>query len=232
MIFSNYTDILAAYRENEMPAFAVFSGAKDILCRYSGDDLEEGAEHLENFLKRLESGSVKVKIYADPPKSRINSKTEPDLVLPYQRKYSAEEKDEHYQRSGVAGMIIGEIRQLKTELAEMKLAAVAADEEEDDEELADQMQPAPGGILGAILGNPSVQQIITNFLTNISANIVTPAVRPTALAGTGETMTSERKLALVDVLFEKGMTAADLEKLAAMPADRVAFLLQMLRANG
>ena len=158
MIFSNYTDILAAYRENEMPAFAVFSGAKDILCRYSGDDLEEGAERLENFLKRLESGSVKVKIYADPPKGGINSKTEPDLVLPYQRKYSAEEKDEYYQRSGVAGMIIGEIRQLKTELAEMKLAAVAGDdEEEDDEELADQMQPAPGGILGAILGNPSVQ---------------------------------------------------------------------------
>jgi hypothetical protein len=91
--------------------------------------------------------------------------------------------------------------------------------------------------LGAILGNPAVQNIIANLLTNITANVVTNQAqnnmqtqytRPTHLAG-ADIETTELEIAqILETLFDKGVTIEHLRKLASYPKAKITMLLTML----
>jgi hypothetical protein len=112
----------------------------------------------------------------------------------------------------------------KLETIESRIAGLEA-EPETDEELSEQAEP--NGILAGILGNPAVQNILSNFLTNISANIVTPHIqKPMAMAGTDEKVSLET---IIETLLSKGVTIEDLHKLSQMPKEKLSFLLGMLR---
>jgi len=227
MTYRNFADIITAYEKDGAPYFAVKSG-KSILERHESNDTEEGAEKLEEFLRKAGGAKLTVYTFKSIPKTGITEKSEPYKIFPYQSEYTTEQKDEYYQRSGIAGAIIAEVRDVKRELADMK---AKMDTEETDEELEEKMEPAPGGIVGAILGNPAVQTILANLLTNVTANMVTrpaPVARPVHLAGMPET---EVAASCLETLMAKGMTIQDLQKLADMAPDRIAFLLNILR-NG
>ena len=92
-------------------------------------------------------------------------------------------------------------------------------------------------LLGTILGNPAVQNVLTALLTNLTANLLTTnnnnnmqpnqQYRPQALAGTE--VAEELELAeTLEVLFSKGVTLEHLKKLASFPQAKITMLLNML----
>lgn len=229
MTYKNLSDIVDAYQKDGAPYFAVKSG-KSILERHEINDTEEGAEKLEEFLKKAGNSKLTVYTFKSIPKTGITEKSEPYKIFPYQAEYTMEQKEDYYQRSGIAGAIIAEVRDVKRELAEVR---AKMDAEETDEDLEETMEPAPGGMLGALLGSPAVQTMISNVLANITANMVSrpapaPTARPVHLAGVE---VDDVAASCLEVLMAKGMTIEDLKKLADMAPDRIAFLLSILR-NG
>lgn len=220
--------ILEEYRENGQPAFAIYEG-KERRKIYEGKDLEEGEEMLSRFLSRVENGSFKIKIYKAVPKAGIDDKTPVFLSLPYEKKYTVEEKNQYWESRGLGGHMMEELRNMRAEIGALKNQLEA--EPESDEELEEQAEPQ--SLIAGIMGNPAVQNIIASFLTNLSANVVSNHVTPTpgqqyarpmAMAGIDTSLEST-----IESLVNKGVTQADFEKLDAMPADRLSFLLTMLR---
>ena len=192
-------EVLNQFNRYKMPFFAIYSG-KDRVCINETNDLEEAQEILDTYLDG-ETKSVKIKIYKALPKGGITEKSEPHIVIPYEKRYTQEDKAQYY----------GALFQ-KLETIESRIAGLEADPET-DEELSEQAEP--NGILAGILGNPAVQNILSNFLTNISANIVTPHIqKPMAMAGTDEKVSLET---IIETLLSKGVTIEDLHKLSQMP---------------
>ena len=221
--------ILDEYRENGCPAFAVYEG-KERRKIYEGKDMEEGEEMLSRFLNRIENGSFKVKIYKSVPKAGIDDKTPVFLALPYERRYTTEEKNQYWQERGLGGHMIQEIRDLKAEISGLK---AQMEEPETDDEL--EAQAEPQSLIAGLMTNPGVQNIIASFLTNLSANVVSNHVTPTptqtyqrpqAMAGIPNDLE-----AIIESLLNKGVTVEDFAKLDAMPQDRLSFLLTMLKAQ-
>lgn len=210
-------EVLNQFNRYKMPFFAIYSG-KDRVCINETDDLEEAQEILDTYLDG-ETKSVKIKIYKAKPKGGITEKSEPHIVIPYEKRYTQEDKAQYYGMQGVGGALFQ-----KLETIESRIAGLEADPET-DEELSEQAEP--NGILAGILGNPAVQNILSNFLTNISANIVTPHIaKPMAMAGTDEKISLET---IIETLLSKGVTIEDLHKLSQMPKEKLSFLLGMLR---
>jgi len=210
-------EVLNQFNRYKMPFFAIYSG-KDRVCINETNDLEEAQEILDTYLDG-ETKSVKIKIYKKLPSGGINEKSEPHIVIPFEKRYTQEDKAQYYGMQGVGGVLFQ-----KLETIENRIAGLEA-EPATDEELSEQAEP--NGILAGILGNPAVQNILSNFLTNISANIVTPHIqKPMAMAGTDEKVSLET---IIETLLSKGVTIDDLYKLSQMPKEKLSFLLGMLR---
>lgn len=197
------------------------------------DEIEAAADLLAEDLKDMaETGELSIYSFETLPKD-INKATG-GLLTTYQRKtiYSTDEKVEYYrnQARGTDPALLQmlqemreETKSLREELAEQRRLQLELAQAEDDEEVEEQ---AENNTLGAILGNPAVQHILTALVTNIGANMVTqqPA-RPVAMAGVGDSPELE---ALIKQLFDKGVTVEHLRKLADMPKMKIQSLLLML----
>jgi hypothetical protein len=227
----NFTidSILEEYRDNGHAAFAIYEG-KERHCIYEGKDIEEGEERLSKYLNRIEKGSVKVKIYKTIPKAGIDDKTPAYLTLPYTKQYTAEEKNQYWEGRGLGSHMMEELRNMRAEISGLK--SQLEEDPETDEELEKESEPQ--SLIAGIVSNPAVQNMIASFLTNLSANVVsnhvtpTPAqyTRPMAMAGIPEDLET-----IIESLQSKGVTVSDFRKLDSMPADRLSFLLNMLRAQ-
>lgn len=223
--------LIEDYRDNGYPNYIVYVG-KEIRCRYTdkeNKDMDEGEEKLRKCLNRIENGTAKVKIYSSIPSKGIDLKTEPHIILTYEKKYSVEEKNQYWEGRGLGGHMMEELRNMRAEIGALKNQLES--EPESDEELEEQAEPQ--SLIAGIMGNPAVQNIIASFLTNLSANVVSNHVTPTpgqqyarpmAMAGIDTSLEST-----IESLVNKGVTQDDFEKLDAMPADRLSFLLTMLR---
>jgi len=210
-------EVLNQFNRYKMPFFAIYSG-KDRVCINETNDLEEAQEILDTYLDG-ETKSVKIKIYKALPKGGITEKSEPHIVIPFEKRYTQEDKAQYYGMQGVGGVLFQ-----KLETIENRIAGLEA-EPATDEELSEEAEP--NGILAGILGNPAVQNILSNFLTNISANIVTPHIaKPMSMAGTDEKVSLET---IIETLLSKGVTIDDIHKLSQMPKEKLSFLLGMLR---
>ena len=226
-MYSNISDIIESYRKDNLPYFLILCG-KQILERHEEIDIDDGVEKLESGLKRAGAQKVVVNIYKTIGKTGgITDKSDIYKVYPFQVQYSMEEKNEYYNRSGIGAAMIAEIRDVKRDLIDIKTKIET--EEEDEEDIKNQMEPANNGVIGMILGNPAVQSFLTNFLTNITANIVNRPMnrhQPIALSGDDHAAIVQ---SCINELINKGMTVGDLQKLASMDLSQISFLLNMLR---
>jgi hypothetical protein len=220
--------ILEEYRDNGHAAFAIYEG-KERHCIYEGKDLEEGEERLSKYLNRIEKGSVKVKIYKTIPKGGIDDKTPTYLTLPYSKQYTPEEKNQYWEGRGLGSHMMEELRNMRSEISGLKSQL---EESDTDDELEKEAEPQ--SLIAGLVSNPAVQNMIASFLTNLSANVVSNHVtppsaqytRPMAMAGIPEDLET-----IIESLQSKGVTITDFQKLDSMPADRLSFLLNMLRAQ-
>ena len=223
--------------ENNLPYFAVHTTKTDrVWWNTSIDDIDEAAAKLDKFLNRNEAGTYTLYVY-----DKKTSK-EPAGTLKF-RFYQAFEnsgydsqEDFYKNKYPVQAMLLEQMKELTAEVKLLKERAEIIEDSEDDDEISEQSQPA--NVIGAIIANPGVQSFLMNFLTNITANLMTPMnhkpqnvnnLRPQAMAGTEPTPDSNDMI--LCKLFEKGVTWNDLAILANLPTDKITWLLQMLR-NG
>lgn len=117
------------------------------------------------------------------------------------------------QQAQVNNEILNEIRALRAERME--------ELETDDDEEEKEEPVTPASILAGMLQQPQVQQMLIAMLGNIVSSFAAPKVQH--VSGTQDVEQ------IIQTLFSKGVTADDLEKLAAMPQAQISMLLSMLR---
>lgn len=212
------------------PYYAIFSTGGDQLWSNTEEtNIQLAADLLSDDLEMIRpgnTGTFVIKHYAKVPEGGIKNKTEPNCISTFKHaKVEPEVANNSYQYNN---MLMDELRSIRAELAQMKLER-QMDLSDSDEDIREQAQPS--NILGTILGNPDVQSMLANLLTNITANLITPhhtMNKPTALAGTNteKPVTLEQ---ILEKLFAKGVTLNDMYVLSEMPKEKLQSMLNMLR---
>lgn len=206
-------EVLEAFEKKaKAPYFSLWIGTK-LICDYcEGDQLEDVAEKLTEEIER----SIKRNI------THVH-----ELILHTKKEKNYTRKSEHYsviafqclELPGVAGLpadpnaytiasMHSEVNKLRSEIS-----ALQAERIEDDEQEPDEMSG-----IGKFFTPEIIGQLLNRFL---------PPVQPTVsnLAGINPDQTLQET---INVLFAKGVKLEHLQKLAAMPADRITMLISML----
>jgi hypothetical protein len=234
--FTDLDALIENFKDNDIPYFTITDYKGFILKRNEKEsDLEQAAEIVRAYFKTIDKGSqaiYSVMQYEDVPTGGFKKASEPATFSTYRQpraNYAQEGEGSTTGRTSYfyesQRMLLDEVKELRREVSDLRLSAINGD---DDDDIKDQAEPV--NYLGAILGNPAIMQVLTNLLTNITANIATPHVqqmatpRPVAMAGIPPDAE-----AVLNILFSKGVTIRDLELLAAKPQDEINFLLSMLR---
>lgn len=220
-------DILRGkFIEKKLPFYIVCDSHNNILfSNESESDEIAAAEMLCNDLKDIRKESqiiFNIKLFKTLPKGGFKKTSESENLMTYQRKRINNLEDQMSGGNYINSQILNKLDsiQASNEELKMRIAMLENDEGEDEE-----IQTEPQSILGAIVSNPSFQEVIINLITNISANLMTNNKKALSLAGT-DTMET-----IIERLISKGVTVDDLQKLSLMSNDKISMLLTMLRAN-
>lgn len=245
-LYSNPDKVKEAFIENDKPFYVVFSlkDAAPMRSNATEDDVQAAADGLHRWLTNIEyTGELKIYQFDKMP-AKVTKEKLTDAVhisYAYKNQRTPEEKAEWKERMGYnrpAGTdpaliaILDRMEQREAAAHERleKIERLVSEmaESEDDEEIEEK---AENNILGAVLGNPAVQNILMAFATNLGANLATNQmakqnVRPVAMAGVVDENPEVNEL--VEKLFSKGVTVDHLRKLSEMPAVKIKSLLLML----
>jgi hypothetical protein len=233
--FTDLDALIENFKDESAPYFSITDFQGNILKRNEKeDDVNQAAEIVRSYFKLIDKSTqaiFSVRQFDEVPKGGIKKTSEPATFSTYkQPRHNAQDgegsntgRQSYFFES--QRLLLDEVKELRREVADMKMMAINGDDDDDIEKQAE-----PVNYLGAILGNPAVMQVLTNLLTNITANMATPHIqamhqpRPVAMAGIPDDAES-----VLSILFSKGVTIRDLELLAAKPQEELNFLLSMLR---
>lgn len=197
-------------------------------------DINNAAELLYQDLSLIRQGNTAtyvIKHFKKLPAGGFKKTSEPDCISTFKKEFRTEPERMEYRQNmyNSNNELLQEIRSMREDFRQLQLASSIEDNIEDDDKLEQESESK--SLIGAILGNPNIQVILSNLLTNITANLITPQTKvmaqPHALAGT-----DAKEIPLENILqdlFSKGVTIEDLHKLSQMPAEKIASLLSMLR---
>lgn len=230
IMFDNPNAVKKNFLRCGFPFYTITDSKNNILwINDSEKDLETAAETLMedlSMIREYNTAVYTINHFKKVPAAGLKKSTEPDCISTFKKGFSEEQRMVYRNDSNMA--ILDELRSMKNEVQELKLKIeIEEGEGEDEEELEKKMEPA--SFLGSLIGNPAVQTTITNFLTNLLANLTTPTIQknmPQTLAGT-ETETIND---ILQRLESKGVTASDLQKLSNLPDSQITMLLGMLRS--
>jgi len=244
-LYSSADKVKKAFIENDKAFYIVYS-SKDtapLRTNTTEDDVQAAADSLYRWLREIEyTGELKIyqfdKMPAKVTKDKLADATY--ISYAYKNQYSPEEKAEYKARMGYAQpagtdpALIAILQRMEERsaaeaerLAKIEALIVEMNAADDDDEVEDR---AENNVLGAVLGNPAIQNILLTFATNLGANLasgqLTKQPRPVAMAGVVEDNTEVSQY--VEALFKKGVTVDHLRKLSEMPAIKIKSLLMML----
>ena len=159
--------------ENDIPYFAIYTTKTDrVWWNTSFDDMDQAIEKLEKFLNRNEPGNYTLYLY-DKKTSKEPTGTIKFKFYQALENSGYDSQEEYYKnRFPVQTMLLEQMRELTAEVKLLKERAEIIEDSEEDDDVSDQAQP--NNLIGAIIGNPAIQTILMNVLTNIGANLVTP----------------------------------------------------------
>jgi hypothetical protein len=236
--FTHLNDLIDHFIEMDHPYYIISEDKKSIFSMNNKvNDIDEAGEKLKRALEHKDHSKVYY-IYCFKTLNRsglaIPTKAGNHLLFSYQKskpEYSFEQKQQYY--GGLGSMIQQQNERIDRlqNLLEAKL--LQEDEIEDDDQVKESMQ---NNIIGTLMGNPAIANILTNLLTNIFANTMTNGqqtnipvnYKPTALAGADPSAQELRLAQILEALFDKGVTIDHLEKLASYPKAKISMLLTML----
>jgi hypothetical protein len=216
----NASAVLNWYNEQPQAAWKIFRFsvmAKNITGAYDGKSKDEGYEKLQTELSYIspdDYNNFVLGLYNDKDKERVSPAINKVFVLNEAPLGMIAGYGVSNQQAQVNNEILNEIRALRAE----RMAELETDDEEEEEA---EQPVTPSSILAGMLQQPQVQQMLIAMLGNIVSGFAAPKVQH--VSGTQD---MEQ---IIQTLFSKGVTADDLEKLAAMPQAQISMLLSMLR---
>jgi hypothetical protein len=235
VMFDNYEDLIAHYKDVQLPYFTITHKTDVVLKNVHEDNLDAGAEMIYSFFNKLRKDNnaiYKINCYNKPNSSRAKKDEIDSISFTFRKPASPERETYIANKSEYSVGMHEKLDRMYEKLMELEMKQRLAEQSSDEDDLENEMQPQ--STLGAIIGNPQVQQMLINVISNIFTNSMQsnkPNMntyhKPMALAGT-ETISLEQ---ILETLFANGVTIEDLHKLASMPKDKISFLLSMLR-NG
>lgn len=210
--------VLNWYEDQDESAFVVYTDYKvnpnKIYFVYRGTDKQEGAAALGRLLQEIEPTDNNT--YYLQTQSGSGRKAAPGCGCTFSLYHGAGAY--HGSAYNANNEILSTLRGI-----ESRLSSLEEDEGEEDEDPQPQQN-----ILAGIVNSPQMQTAIVNFLTGIVGNFVKPGPAPVRqVAGIDEDTAALQKA--IELLMSKGVTIADIEKLAAMDQGQINFLLTMLR---
>lgn len=236
--FTHLNDLIDHFIEMEHPFYIISEDKKSIFSMNNKvNDIDEAGEKLKRALEHKDHSKVYY-IYCFKTLTKsglaIPLKAGNHLLFSYQKakpEYSFEQKQQYY--GGLGSMIQQQNERIDRLQSLLEAKLLQEENLEDDDDVKESMQ---SNIIGTIMGNPAIANIVTNLLTNIFANTMTngqtnniPAnYKPTALAGDQPSDQELRLATILETLFDKGVTVDHLEKLASYPKAKISMLLTML----
>jgi len=201
----------------------------------SENNVALASEQLKEDLSSIRQGNTAIftiKHFKEVPAKGLKKNTECDCISTFKNCFSEDQKQEYSGRqSYMFEKLMDKIDGLANENQEikMKLALMEGDEEPEEQ----QAPSTAAGIMGALLSQPKIQDVliglITGFATNFLTNNMNTKETP-QLAGIAGVQNESLEL-IIDRLISKGVTVDDLQKLSLMEQKQISLLLTMLRSN-
>jgi hypothetical protein len=155
--FRGIDNAVKAYENMEIPRWGLFQGSQ-FLMKYSGTNMKEGAELLDQYLNALDLRSADTNTYTlciyDTPE-KINSSTKYDASF----NFRLVDNIEDYQGSKVSGMLETRIAGIESKLNEVLQPDLEPDELTPTQQI--------WATVGKILEHPQIQQVIAQKLVGI-----------------------------------------------------------------
>lgn len=208
-------DVLNWYENQKESSFKIFVGFKEDYCRYEydGNDKDEGLTMLNSYLNDIKSNPENTNKYLLQVYGSSKSKSsKKGITFQLNRSIASVGATQSSGNDLMMREVLNELRALRAERFNREIDDVEEEEEEEK----------PQSILAGLMAQPQVQTMIMQIVGNIAAAFVKPST-PTTLAGVNDIEQ------ILQVLFEKGVTIDDLQKLASMDKSQITMLLTMLR---
>lgn len=212
--------------EKKFPYYIVCDSNHNILFSNDSESDEiTAAEMLCNDLKDIRKESqiiFNIKLFKTVPKGGFKKTSESENFMTFQKRKVNSYDDQAPSNNYFNNQILSKLDTIQSSNDELKLRIAMLENDDADD---DEIETEPQSILGAIVSNPSFQEVIINLITNISANLMTNNKKALSLSGTDSLET------IIERLISKGVTIDDLQKLSNMPNDKITMLLTILRSN-
>jgi hypothetical protein len=225
-MYNDLDSVKRNFIRNNYPYYLVCDSKNEIIwINDSEDNIDEAALMLVDDLKSIRpynSAIFTIKHFAKVPNNGFKKTSEADCISTFKQS-NVEEIKENYttDKFALQNEMIRTLKMMQEDMQQLKMR-LELEDSEPDEKIENEMSGV--GLVGRVLENPQV----INLLTNVCANLFTNNIAPNqikALAGV-ENDTLEN---IIEKLFNKGVTVEDLNILANKPENEIKFLLTLLR---
>lgn len=233
-MFANPADVKRNFIRCKMPYYAVVDGKGEMIWINDEEgEIEDAAQMLHDDLRTIREYNTAIytiRHFAKVPTNGIKKTSEPDCISTYKQQgesYSPEAKEQYKaERYSFQNELVQTLKSMQVEMQDIKMK-LAMDDSPDEPELLEQVTGS--SIVGKVLENPQVLNLLTNICANLFTNGL-PSNQPKALAGVpaSDVETVEN---ILDRLISKGVTIQDMQKLSNMEVSQINMLLNILRAQ-
>ena len=207
---------MSFYEKNDFTNYTIYRGTKcvNVADLYKGGNKEDGYDHLKEFLKDLNNANEYV-LQLDSIKA--SKEILPSCI------FKLEKKEERQQVNGYYNNNVEVLNRLAN--IESNLSSITANEEQDYTE------EEPKNLLGQILENEGIKEMIIAGIGALFTNFMQPKAQTTVLAGIDQSEEVAQTAAeSLKILFSKGLTENDLFILSKKTKVELSYLLKMLRS--
>ena len=212
------------------PYYSVCDNKGNILFQYTGTDIDEARELLENNLRVAENNEANdicmIKIHQKVAKGgSVDNKTPHIASIHFRPAHLKAYSTQPYQPSyDSSSRLMEEIHSLKSQLNAMQMK-MSEEEDEDDED----DEPEENNFLSGIMNNPQIQTMILSALSGI----MKPKANVSAVAGVEDVSEDEKIFEAIQILKKHSPTIGDdlllLCQIAENNPAQFNMLLSMLR---
>lgn len=209
------------FMDQKIFTYTIYRGVKldHVADIYDGNDRDEAENKLSRFCNKIEPTNDNVYYLKLEPANKKVKESLPGLVF---RLNVETPKFNPYFGMPQQNMIHSDNTEILSRLAAIENSL--QDNSEPDEE------PDEDNLIGSLLKEPSIKNLLISGIGSILANIITPVPAPVALAGIDETNQNITLQECINTLFSKGVTLQDLIKLSQKTDNEMNMLLNILRS--